>query len=105
MCKIEMSVFPYAPNTDATAWIAHRLGADPSVATVEQSSDDISINGGMGVEWNGTVDGAPTTIVYAFSNSHAFEIAPSVVNETSADAGNAKCADALGTFLSHLTLE
>lgn len=104
-CKIEMSAFPPVADADIADWISNRLGADPSVAVSEESSDDISIGGGSGVQWTGTIDGVLTTLVYAFSDSHAFEIAPSVVNQTSADAGNAECADALGTFLSNLTLE
>jgi hypothetical protein len=105
ICKIEVSVFPYASNTNIPDWIAHRLGADPSVAVAEQSSADIVISGGTGVQWNGTIDGVVTTLVYAFSDGHAFEVAPSVVNETSGSDGNRQCADALDIFTSKLTLE
>jgi hypothetical protein len=103
-CKLEMSIFPSVPPADTVGWISQRIGADPSLAVVEQSSEDISIAGGTGVQWNGTIDGVPTTLVYAFSADHAYEIAPSVVNQTMGD-GNAQCAPALGTFLSQLTLE
>jgi hypothetical protein len=98
-----MSVFPYAPSTSVADWISARIGADPSLVVTERSSEDITINGGTGVKWNGVIDGAPTTLVYAFSKDHAYEIAPSVINETV--AGNAPCADALQTFLSQLTIQ
>jgi hypothetical protein len=102
-CKIEMSVFPYASSTSVADWISGRIGADPSLVVTEQSSEDIAINGGSGVKWNGLIDGAPTTLVYAFSSDHAYEIAPSVINEAS--AGNAPCTAALETFLSQLTIQ
>lgn len=104
-CKIETSVFAPVPSAGIAGWISNRLSADPSVAVVERSSNDLSVSGGTGVQWSGTIDGVPTTLVYAFSSSHAFEIAPSVVNQTQTDAGSAQCADALSTFLSNLTLE
>lgn len=111
-CKIEVSVFPYSAGADGMAdWIAHRLGADPSVAVVEQSSEDVSLaNGGTGVEWIGTMDGVPTTLVYAFNAAHAYEIAPSVVGAgASAGTGTgaddvAQCGDALQSFLSTLKI-
>jgi hypothetical protein len=102
-CKIEMSVFPYAPSTNVADWISGRIGADPSIAVVERSSEDVAVNGGTGVKWNGLIDGVPTTLVYAFSDDHAYEIAPSVINETS--SGNAQCDDALNTFVSQLTIQ
>ncbi len=103
MCKLEMSVFPYASDTDMADWISARLGADPSVAVAERSGENISVTGGAGVRWNGTIDDVPTTLVYLFSADHAFEIAPSVVNQTTGD-GNSQCENALETFLSQLTL-
>jgi hypothetical protein len=103
-CKIEMTVFPPVADDDTAQWISDRIGADPSVSAVERSSSDIAIVGGSGVEWNGTIDGVPNTIVYAFSASHAFEIAPSVVNDATG-AGNAECSDALEKFISQLTLQ
>ncbi len=102
-CKIEMSVFPYTPSVSAADWISGRIGADPSLVVAEQSSEDITINGGSGVKWNGLIDGVSTTLVYAFSSDHAYEIAPSVINETS--AGNAPCTAALETFISQLTIQ
>lgn len=102
-CKIEMSVFPYAPSTSVADWISGRIGADSSLAIIEQSSEDLAVSGGTGVKWNGLIDGAPTTLVYAFSKNHAYEIAPSVINEKT--AGNALCASALETFLSQLTIQ
>jgi hypothetical protein len=102
-CKIEMSVFPYAPSTSVADWISKRISADPSIAVIEHSSGDIVVSGGSGVRWNGLIDGAPTTLVYAFSNDHAYEIAPSVINATS--VGNAPCANALDTFISQLTIQ
>lgn len=99
-CKIEVSAFPYSGGADGMAdWIAHRIGADPSVAVTEQSSEQISLAGdGTGVEWIGTLDGVPTTLVYAFNTAHAYEIAPSVMSE-GAD-GNAQCDSVLQSFLS-----
>ena len=102
-CKIEVSAFPYSSGADGMAdWITHRIGADPSLAVVERSSGDVTIAGGTGVEWTGTIDGLPTTLVYAFSDSHAYEIAPSVIGEGAADG--APCSDALQAFLSTLTI-
>ena len=101
-CKIEVSAFPYATGTDMANWIAHRIGADPSLAVVEQSSNDVSFRGGTGVQWVGTIDGIPTTLVYAFNDDHAYEIAPSVIGEGA--AGDAPCSDMLQSFLSTLTI-
>ena len=74
-----------------------------SVAVTEQSSGNVSLaDGGTGVEWTGTIDGLPTTLVYAFNSQHAYEIAPSVVGESS--AGNGQCGDMLKSFLSTLKI-
>jgi hypothetical protein len=103
-CKIEVSVFPYSAGADGMAdWIAHRIGADPSVAVAEQSSGNVALaDGGSGVEWIGTIDSLPTTLVYAFNGQHAYEIAPSVVGEGA--AGDAQCGDVLQSFLSTLKI-
>ena len=101
-CKIEVSAFPFASGIDTADWIAHRIGADPSLAVVEQSSNDVSFRGGTGVQWVGTIDGIPTTLVYAFNDDHAYEIAPSVIGEGA--AGDAPCSDMLQSFLSTLTI-
>ena len=92
-CKIELTAFPYLANTDAADWIAHRIGADPSLAIVEKSSEEVSLKGGAGVKWTGTIDNMPTTLVYAFNDEHAYEIAPSVIgaSATGAALGNAQC--------------
>lgn len=109
-CKIEMSVFPYASSTSISDWISGRLGADPTVNVVEQSSEHISIDDGneSAIKWIGTMNGIPTTLVYAFGESHAYEIAPSVVsagNDEGADASaNATCNDNLNIFLQTLTI-
>jgi hypothetical protein len=102
-CKIEVSAFPYSAGADGMAdWIAHRIGADPSVAVTEQSSADVTLaDGSTGVEWIGTMDGLPTTLVYAFNGQHAYEIVPSVVGEGA--AGDAQCSDMLQSFF--LTLK
>jgi len=104
MCKIEVSAFPYSAGEDGmTDWIAHRIGADPSVAVTEQSSANVTIaDGDTGVEWIGTMDGLPTTLVYAFNAQHAYEIAPSIVGEGA--AGDAPCSDMLQSFLSTLKI-
>ena len=103
-CKIELSAFPYSAGADGMAdWIAHRIGADPSVAVTEQSSGNAALAlGGSGVEWIGTIDGLPTTLVYAFNGRHAYEFAPSVVGEGA--AGDAQCSDMLQLFLSTLKI-
>jgi hypothetical protein len=101
-CKIEVSAFPFASGTDVAGWIGDRIGGDPSLSVVEQSSEDVSVNGGSGVKWTGTIDGIPTTLVYLFSDGHAYEIAPSVIGEN-AD-GNAQCGDMLGTLLSTIKI-
>jgi hypothetical protein len=103
-CKIEISAFPYSSDVDAADWIAGRIGADPSIAVVEQSSENVALDGdgAAGVKWIGTIDGIPTTLVYAFSAGHAYEIAPSVIGE-SAD-GSAQCNAMLEIFLSGLKI-
>ena len=103
-CKIEVSAFPYSAGADGMAdWIAHRIGADPSVTVTEQSSGNVTLaDGATGVEWIGTMDGLPTTLVYAFNGQHAYEIAPSVVGEGA--AGDAQCSDMLQSFLSTLKI-
>ncbi|MGD1003717.1 MAG: hypothetical protein ABR884_04065 [Minisyncoccia bacterium] len=103
-CKLEVSAFPYSAGADGIAnWIAHRIGADPSVAVTEQSSGNVALAaGGSGVEWIGTIDGLPTTLVYAFNGRHAYEIAPSVVGEGA--AGDVQCSDMLQSFLSTLKI-
>jgi hypothetical protein len=104
VCKIEVSAFPYSAGADGMAdWIAHRIGADPSVAVAERSSGNVTLaDGGTGVEWVGTIDGLPTTLVYAFNGQHAYEVAPSVVGEGA--AGDAQCGDMLQSFLSTLKI-
>ena len=79
-------------------WIAHRIGADPSVAVVQRSSEDVPVSGGTGVKWVGTINDIPTTLVYAFNAQHAYEIAPSVVGE--GEDGAMQCNDMLASFLS-----
>lgn len=101
-CKIEVSAFTYSSDVNMADWIGHRIGADPSLAVVERSSEDVSIDGGTGVKWTGTIDGISTTLVYAFGDARAYEIAPSVIGE-GAD-GSAPCDDMLQTFLSGLTI-
>jgi hypothetical protein len=101
-CKIEISAFPFTAGTYVADWIGHRIGADPSLSVAERSSEDVSVKGGTGVKWIGTIDDVPTTLVYLFSGSTAYEIAPSVIG---GDAnGNARCGDMLGTLLSGITM-
>ena len=65
--------------------------------------EDVSLAGGAaGVEWIGTIDGLPTTLVYAFNGQHAYEIAPSVVGEGA--AGDTQCNAMLQSFLSTLKI-
>lgn len=97
-CKVEMSSFPFSAGSDPAAWIAERIGADPSVSVVERSSEGVSFDGASGVRWTGTIDGMTTTLVYAFAGSRAFEIAPSMIGGTDASP----CDDMFGTFLSGL---
>jgi hypothetical protein len=103
-CKIEISVFPYSAGADGEAdWIAHRIGADPSLSVTEQSSENVSLAGSStGVEWVGTIDGVSTTLVYAFNATHAYEIAPSVTSATA--SGTAQCSDMLQSFLSTFSI-
>jgi hypothetical protein len=101
-CKIEISAFAYSSDEDMADWIAQRIGADPSLSVTEQSSEEVSVSGGTGVKWIGTIDGIPTTLVYAFGDQHAYEIAPSLVGE-GAD-GAARCGSMLQTFLSAFTI-
>ena len=109
VCKIEVSAFPFAPSDDEGAWIAARIGADPSLKVVEESSGDVAVNGGTGVRWDGMIDGVPTTLVYAFSANRAYEIAPSVVSNVAGaagtDAATALCDDALDTILSQFSMQ
>lgn len=101
-CKIEVSAFPYVQDADTADWIARRIGADPSTIVAERSSGDVALSDGTGVEWMGTIDDIPTTLVYAFNDHHAYEIAPSVIGE-GAD-GSAPCNDMLQEFLSALSI-
>ena len=101
-CKIEVSAFPFSPDTDTSDWIAHRIGADPSLTVTEASSEDVSFASGTGVKWTGTIDDIPTTLVYAFNGGHAYEIAPSAISAGA--EGSAPCDDMLETFLSELTI-
>lgn len=103
ICKIEMSVFPYTSSTDVSDWISARLGADPTLDIHERSSGDVSVGDASGIEWTGTIDDVPTKLIYAFTDSHAYEIAPSVVTGTSTDAG--QCDDALDIFLNKLNIQ
>ena len=108
-CKIEISAFPFSPSDDESAWIAARIGGDPSVKVVEESSGAVAVSGGTGVQWSGTIDGAPTVFIYAFSADHAYEIAPSVVGAPTAgdsiDGGNAQCDDALNAFITRFSMQ
>ncbi len=101
-CKIEVSAFPFAPSTDVAGWIGARIGADPSVSVAERSSENVSVSGGAGVKWIGTIDDIPTTLVYLFGDGHAYEIAPSVIGE--GVSGNAQCDDMLGSLLSTIKI-
>jgi hypothetical protein len=101
-CKIELSAFPFFAGNDTADWISHRIGADPSLVVVEGSVENVLFAGGSGVKWIGTIDGAATTLVYAFNDHHAYEIAPSVVGGNANDSSS--CADMLGTFISGLTI-
>lgn len=101
-CKIEISAFSYSSDTDTADWIAHRIGADPSLTISEQSSEDVTLTGGSGIKWIGTIDGIPTTLVYAFNNDHAYEIAPSVIGNVA--NGSMQCDDMLQVVLSSFTL-
>jgi hypothetical protein len=99
ICKIEMSVFPYASSTSVSDWISHRLDGDPTVDITEQSSEAISLNGAVfAIKWIGTMNEIFTTVVYAFNNDYAYEIVPSNLN------GAGSCNDALDVFLQKLTL-
>ena len=108
-CKIEISAFPFSSLDDEGAWIAARIGADPSVKVVEESSEDIAVSGGAGVRWNGTIDGVPATFVYAFGADHAYEIAPSVVGAgaagDAAGGGNTACNDVLDAFVAQFSMQ
>lgn len=102
-CKIEVSAFPYTGGANGMAdWISHRIGADPSLVVAERSSEDVSFSGGTGVKWIGTIDDIPTTLVYAFNESHAYEIAPSAIGE-GAD-GAPQCDSIVNKFISTLTI-
>jgi hypothetical protein len=101
-CKVEVSAFSYASSTDTADWISRRIGADPSVSVAQRSSEDVSVSGGSGVKWTGTIDGIPTTLVYLFGDHHAYEIAPSAIGE-GAD-GAPQCGDMLQTLLSAFTI-
>lgn len=101
-CKIEVSAFPYSSDMDAADWIAHRIGADPSLAVVEQSAGEVALANGTGEQWTGTIDGVATTLVYAFNGDHAYEIAPSVVEEGT--VGSSSCSDMLQAFLSAFSI-
>jgi len=101
-CKIEVSAFPFASGVDVADWIGHRIGADPSLAVAERSSENISFASGTGVKWIGTIDGISTTLVYAFNGQHAYEIAPSVIGDSV--SGSAQCDDMLKVFLSALKI-
>ncbi|HUC01548.1 MAG TPA: hypothetical protein VMA75_01425 [Candidatus Paceibacterota bacterium] len=102
VCKIEVSAFPFVAGVDVPDWIAHRIGADPSVAVVERSSEEVALASGTAIEWSGTMDGIPTTLAYAFNAAHAYEIVPSVIGESA--AGDVQCGGILQTFLSGLSL-
>jgi hypothetical protein len=101
-CKIEVSAYPFSVGADTADWISHRIGADPSLAVVEASAEDVSFADGTGIKWVGTIDSIPTTLVYAFNGDHAYEIAPSVIGGGADDPST--CADMLGTLLSGLTI-
>jgi hypothetical protein len=101
-CKIEVSAFPSVAGEDVAEWISHRIGADPSLVVVERSTENVSLGSGTAVKWTGTIDGVPTTLVYAFNNDHAYEIAPSVIGD--AMDGSGACDDVLEAFLSGLKI-
>lgn len=96
LCKIEVSIFPYSPATAPGDWIASQLSVDPTQDIKEQSTAQVALGDAQGIEWNGTMNGIPTTLVYAFTDDKAYEIAPSTLSETST-AEN--CGDALGILL------
>jgi hypothetical protein len=103
-CKIKISSFPSVSEGGRAAWIGGQLGADSSVNVAEQSSEQVSVDGAPAIRWDGTMDGISASFVYAFTSQHAYEIAPSVIDDGSADGndGVASCEDALGTLMADI---
>jgi hypothetical protein len=102
-CKIEMSVFSYSSDESRSDWINARIGADPTLTIAERSSENISIGAASAIRWDGTINDMPTTLIYAFNGTHAYEIAPSSLVD-SAD-GPSECEDDLDIFLSKLNFQ
>jgi hypothetical protein len=101
-CKIEISAFPFSPSADISDWIANRIGADKSLSVTERSSETITLSGGgTAIKWMGEIENIPTTLIYAFNNDHAYEVAPSAIG--GAD-GSARCDEMLEVFFSGFTI-
>jgi hypothetical protein len=99
-CKIALSVFPYASGTEEIShWISDRVGIDPTVSVIERSSESIPVGSSSGIRWSGTIDDNSVELVYAFNDSHAYEVAPSIMDKEGGPFSS--CDDALGIFLSN----
>jgi len=104
-CKIEISAFAIAAGDDFNLddWITGDLHADPTAGVAEDSRTTIEVDGQLGVEWQGTMNGVTTTLDYVASPTGAevFEIAPSTLSEAS-DADNGDCVAYLQELASNL---
>jgi hypothetical protein len=102
-CKVEMSAFSYSSSTNMDELIADRIGADKSLTIVEHSTQDISVRGGSAIKWIGTIDDTPMSLIYAFGDHNAYEIASSRIIAPGTDLSI--CGNVADQFLSYLTIQ
>jgi hypothetical protein len=80
-CKIEIAGFSGAGGvTDLNSWVTGELHADPTADISEDAQTNLEIGSSSAIEWQGTMNGVSTTLVYVLSGGNVFEIAPSTLS-------------------------
>jgi hypothetical protein len=76
-CKIELSVFQNPDRISLDAWLPAHLRADPTLTVTQTSLEAREVDGISALQWAGTIEGIPTTLVYWAHGTWIYELAPS----------------------------
>ncbi len=104
-CKIEISEIDGDGASNLNTWITSYLHADPTADISEGSRANITVGTTTAIEWQGTLNGVSTTLVYAAASNgkDVLEFAPSTLAADDA-AGGDDCTIELQALLANLTL-
>lgn len=105
-CKIEVSSFGSAAIGSSAGslndWITRHLHADPTADISESSRTDLNVGGSSAIEWQGSLNGVTTTLVYVSTpTGDLLEFAPSTL-ATPDDPDADDCGLALQAMLSNI---